>query len=313
MGVGFALGFLLVLMVIIGGIGVAVGTVILIVRYINKKTTKKKYTASKVIGITILLFGGLLAVTPLVLGVVTGVGFINTLSEQSDRKIYFSQYEETPIIISVQPKSIHDKIYFMDDTFILENKTYMKVDGISVGLNDKNRGAAVANLNDGSVNLTVYKYNFPDDCDLVCAGSDIFATEDSLSTLIDYFNNKTEFTYQYRYIANSSTKFADFEMDDEIFLGLINYDSSFVTSASTFGNYKVEYNIIQSSCDNGLKRQLVVHIDENDNVKVRRITNPLSLSDYSVESNDYGFLISDEKTKEKFLAIGELVISERHK
>ncbi len=274
MGVVFALGFLFVLALFIGIICVIAGAVTLIVRHCLKKKTQKKYKIAQVAGVLLLTAGGVLVIPLAVIGAYIGIDTAQNMREQKLRNEYYSQYTQTDIIIEVDSDTINKNMVYVRNEFVFDNATYKRVYGLGVEYQDAFRGEAVANLNDGTSELTVYEYHHPANENLLCAGQKIYATYSQTADLIDYYNN-CSFTYQCRVSTSGNSHYFDVEMNDLMFSRLINY-LSYSQDDDEFNGSDLDFYITQTSDDGRLEREMNVMVDKDGTIAVRAISNPLS-------------------------------------
>lgn len=271
MGFVFFLGFV-VIALIIGVISLSIGITILIARSAKKKNTLKKNMPTKVAGITFIVLGFLVGGIPLTfIGVITISGVLHQKHSQAE-KSYYDRCVETNAIITGAGDS------FLDDGFYYNNMHYTAINCMSVEYLDENRTEAVANSSDRQ--LTVFNYNSPSGCSLLCIKDNIYCCDNELNTLDEYYRN-CKFTYTYEYY-DDKDKFQNTKIDfyDDLFFLIYDLEPEFTTECSDDfycffedNNYKskTHFMLQQVSSDKAFSRSYYVDVTTTGDVFIHGI------------------------------------------
>lgn len=297
MGVIFFLGFVLTI-VAIGAATAFVGILILAIRSVRKRKTGKKHRVSKILGTICIVAGGLTAIIPLALvALIVGGGAVMSIFDARE-EAYFSKYVKTDTVVEASEDS---------DCFECKGEKYVPVNCFYVTYRDKNRKEAVANLKQEEG--TVFRYQHPSGCRLLCIYDSIYCWEDDMEKLKEYYCNG-QFNYVCEYYDGEDGDEEPHEMkvafSDDLFWELCEKKTEKLKLVSKDrSNYDLEilyqFDIEQNRTEENMSRYLFVTVSTDGGVYIDQ-AEPLVGDE---KNTDYLYLVTDKAAAEKFLQIGK--------
>lgn len=273
MGAVFTLVFLMII-VGIGAIPILTGIILLAVwGYKRRRNPEEKHKGMKRAGIILIIIGVLILASP-VIAVMLYLykSHLEWLQNEKAEK-YSTTYIDTGVEITAKENQIYKGFDFQD-------KYYVKVSAMEVEYEDEGRGEAVANVADSE--MTVFDYDSPSGCDMLCIERDIYCWEEEKEELEEYYR-QGEFKYQISFedpMEKVYQKEVDFEND--VFFGLYDVKTDYTEMTDYYegklgtedilGRPRSIYELKQSSVDGEFNRGFEVVIFQDGEVYLRERT-----------------------------------------
>ena len=154
----------------------------------------------------------------------------------------------------------------------------------------------------GKKEATIYKYKHPKAKDTLSIYSEVYAIEDSIKQLKEYYNNDSDYSYICDYYMYEGSGEFKVNIENEMYRDVINCEPEYVTFVNKDYECLNEYDIIQTSNDKRIERCLEVNVCEDDRVVIRVKDNPLKNNIYT---EDEMYEVLDAKVKKEFIKIYE--------
>lgn len=301
MGAVFALGFIWFIFFSAGVILDFIAVVLIVLRDLLKRKSKKKHIVLFVVGLLFLIPGSACLMPSVGSAALLMIGQDASVRNQEKRSDYFDENKKTDTVIQLEPGDIRNLLTHSKDSFEINGTEYLYYSDHSVEYRDSHRGKAIANLVGEDGELTVYRYNIePTDCDIVCAGSNVYINSADTDRLLAYYSDG-DFTYNWsEHLANKKRKKVEFP--DDVFFGVINGDPEYTDLASKEDlNTRQSYYLEQVSSNGFFKRGITVVLSKNGHMYVIVAKNRFQSYDHLGEDYSGYFKVTDDG------AAGELI------
>ncbi len=278
--------FIAIIAIIFGGILEIVGIALLAIKSSKKDKYMVSYKKLELTGILCFVFGSLMISVPICYGLIFGGGenVENSPYSSAVESEYYSTYVETKETLSSTYSDI-----LSDRAIEWNGKKYIEIFGMTHLYQDEYRKDGVTNsaVDATEGQFTVFRYEHPSGCDMLCMRDLIYCAEEDISSLENYYR-QGPFVYKVYSMLDNEYLTENAEIPDVMFFELFDLNTQKLSAYSqTDYDWKMYkngtaqyYKIEQYSEDERFCREVEIDISSKQEVFLRNIS-----SSYANEGN----------------------------